>query len=71
MEHFKRGMINLGAFFVLGATFGITNVWIWSFYAFKMNALLESCKFFAWSSSLCITLLLKFKVIDNDNKNRG
>jgi hypothetical protein len=26
MEHYKRGMINLGAFFVLGATFGITNV---------------------------------------------
>jgi hypothetical protein len=32
--------------------------------------LLESCNFFAWNFSLCI-MLLKSKVRDDDNKNRG
>jgi hypothetical protein len=46
----------MGAFSLLGATFGIITTLVWKFYAFKMNALLKSCKLFAWSSSLCIIL---------------
>jgi hypothetical protein len=56
-----------GAFSFLGTTFDVTTTYIWRFYAFKMNALLKSCNFFAWNFSLCI-LLLESKIRDHDNK---
>jgi hypothetical protein len=54
-------------FYVLGTNaFGVITAQNWKLYGFKTNALLESCKNFAWSPSLCI-MLLKCKVKDDDD----